>query len=195
MRRLLESARRSGACMALRLRVEAPMGKRSLSVRVPLALYEEAGSPCEGEALSDGAYRLLFWEEECAECRRRAARIQGISPNSTRALVQKLTLRGFSKEMAVESVLSLKRLGYLNEEDQLSRLVELAAKKYWPQRKLLLALLRKGYGREDALGAMERANYRDHAVAQRLLEAKLPHDATEEEKQLLLAKYGFWQEA
>ncbi len=195
MRRLLESVRRSGASMALRLRVETPMGKRTLSVRVPPALYGEAGSPEKGEALSPEAYRLLFWEEESAECRRRAARIQGISPISARALVQKLTLRGFPAEIAEESVLSLKRLGYLNEEDQLSRLVELAAKKYWPQRKLLLALLRKGYGREDALGAMESANYRDHAVAQRLMEAKLPRDATEEEKRLLLAKYGFWQEA
>jgi SOS response regulatory protein OraA/RecX len=171
------------------------MGKRTLSVRVPLALYKEAGSPREGEMLSPEAYRLLFWEEESAECRRRAARIQGISPNSTRALVQKLTLRGFPKEVAEQSVLSLKRLGYLNEEDQLSRLVELAAKKYWPRKKLLLALLRKGYGREDALRAMERADYRDRDVAERLLEAKLPRDATEEEKQLLLAKYGFWQEA
>lgn len=195
MRRLLESVRGSGASMVLRLRVETPMVKRTLSVRVPPALYEEAGSPEEGEALSPEAYRLLFWEEESAECRRRAARIQGISPNSARALVQKLTLRGFPAEMAEESVSALSRLGYLNEEDQLLRLVELAAKKYWPRKKLLLALLRKGYGREDALRAMERADYRDRDVAERLLEAKLPCDATEEEKQLLLAKYGFWQEA
>ena len=194
MRRLLDSARRSGAHVALRLRVEAPMGRRTLSVRVPLSLYEEAGAPLEGDALSEEAYRLLFWEEDRAECRRRAARIQGISPNSERALLQKLTLRGFPEDVARESISALSRLGYLNEEDQLSRLVELAAKKFWPRRKLLLALLRKGYGREDALRAMEDAEYKDETLAQRLIETKLPHGATEDEKHLLLAKYGFWQD-
>ena len=77
---------------------------------------------------------------------------------------------------------------------ELARLLEVAEKKYWPKKKALLALLRKGYGREEILGAMERADYRDDRISRLLLEAKLPPDATDEEKDLLLARRGFRQE-
>ena len=194
MRRYLESVSRSRTTWFLTLRVEAPMGRRTLKVHVGPLEYEEAGAPREGEPLSEEAYRLLFLEADRAECRRRAARIQGISPNSKKNLIQKLTLRGFPSDVAEESVLALEKLGYLKEEDQLSRLLELAEKKYWPKKKALLALLRKGYGREAILEAMEHADYRDDRVSRLLLETKLSPDATNEEKDLLLAKYGFRQE-
>lgn len=194
MRRYLESVSRSRTTWFLTLRVEAPMGRRTLKVHVGPIEYEEAGAPTEGEPLSEEAYRLLFLEADRAECRRRAARIQGISPNSEKNLIQKLTLRGFPLDVAEESVLALVKLGYLKEEDQLARLLEVAEKKYWPKKKALLALMRKGYGREEILEAMERADYRDDRISRLLLEAKLPPCATNEEKDLLLVRRGFRQE-
>ena len=194
MRRRLASVRRRGTQVALTLSVEAPMGRRTLSVRVPLSLYAEAGEPLEGESVSEETYRLLFLEEDRMECRRRAARIQGISPNSENALLQKLALRGFPRDVAEEAIGALVSLGYLDESDQLSRLVELAAKKYWPRKKTVLALLRKGYRREDILSHLDLVGYSDAELARRLVAAKLPLCATDEETQLLLARYGFRQE-
>ena len=191
MHRTLSAVKRSGDSVLLQAQITAPAGRRMLRAKVVLSSYLEQGEPIAGARLSDDVFFALFGEAERASCRERACRILAAAPNSRRALSEKLHLRGYAEDAVRDAVEALVARGYLNEEDQLLRLVELGIGKHYSRRKLLAAILRKGYSASAASEAMQKAGYDEEQVKRKLLETHLSPTASDEERARLLVRHGF----
>lgn len=190
MRRILAACRRSGASWQITVKIHAPQGIRTLRCRVSaeqIALWE----PLEaGGTLEEGAFLALCREAEREACYASACKILASAPNSRCALLKKLALRGYPSQMAEDACRALVARGYLNEEAQLLRLVEIGIKKQYSRRRLVAVLLRKGYSRDAVSNALAEGGYREKDIKMALL-ASLPCAMSEKEKQAFLARRGF----
>ena len=139
---------------------------------------------------------LVRAEDEYVRCKKRALYLLSIANNNERALVTKLRAKGFSYEVASEVCREMVSLGYVNEDEQLERLIEKEAnERLLGARKITAKLASKGYSITKIKAAIQRLISRgevDFSVnARTLIGRKLPSDASEEEKLCLLEKYGF----
>lgn len=173
----------------LRILLRGAGGESTLRPEVPLEEYLALGSPGEGALLSEEELRRIAGEVEDMACRERACRILACADNSRRALAEKLLLRGFSKAAVEAALCYASERGYLKEEAQIARYVELGMQKFYPRRRLFAALLRKGYPDKAIRAALDAADYRDSRVKAALLAAKEP--VGKEETERLLLKHGF----
>ena len=190
MRRILASCRKSGAFWQLAVRIHAPQGVRTLRCRVSSEQIAPWEPLKEGQALEEDAFLALCEEAEREACYASACKILASAPNSRRALSEKLSLRGYPSHLAEAACRALVARGYLDEEAQLLRLVEIGIKKQYSRRRLMAALLRKGYSRDAAMNALSASGYREEDVKRALL-ASLPCAMSEEEEQAFLARRGF----
>lgn len=183
---------RAGAEILLTLAFAGAM-PRTHTYRVARDVYEAAGAPLEGEALSGETLALLTEEEDARLAYGRAVKILAAGDNTRAALLRKLTERGFSRSAAERAVNRLCEEGYIREEDMLLRQLAIYAKRLWGPKKILPTLIQKGFAREEIRQAMERAKeegvYDADAVRKALL-AELPSD-DENAKRAWLYKHGF----
>ncbi len=144
---------------------------------------------------SDEEYQMLVEDIDAKEALERASSILAIADQSERALREKLLAKGFTPQAIDLAIKELLLKGYLCEERQLSRFLELASKKGKGMKKLYRMFLSRGYTREKINQAIQKASesgvYRESEVFLRLCQSKLPCDATEEEKETLAVRYGF----
>ncbi len=156
--------------------------------------YRECGSPLSGDE--------IFELEALKECDMRyrarlsALRILSCTDNSEEALVRKLLSRSFPLDIAKEAAREMVGLGYINEEGQLKRLIELEVKNNLSGReKVILKLLSKGYRREKTEAVLfelvSEGTVDFEAAKQRLIEKKLGENPSPEDVAKLLYKHGY----
>lgn len=133
-------------------------GGGEVNLSVPSSLYERLGSPCAGTPLSDTALPELLHASEYRLACRHAIRILEYGDNNARTLRDKLIRKGVSREIAAEAVERMVSLGYIREAEQARRLaVGYARRNLWGEKKIVSALVAKGYARVDADAAVKDA--------------------------------------
>ena len=172
-------------------------GERRLTV--PASLYERIGSPGVGTVLSDTALSELSFEAEYLTACRSAIRILEYGDNNARALRDKLTRKGISREAAQAAVEKMVSLGYIREGEQARRLaVGYARRNLWGERKIVSALTAKGYSRADAETAVREAEDDgeiDFSEVRRSLVKRCRARGMDDEKiRATLWRYGFGHE-
>ena len=133
-------------------------GGGEVTLSVPLSLYERLGAPGVGDTLSDAAVSELTYASEYRLACRHALRILEYGDNNARTLRDKLVRKGISREIAADAVKRMTELGYIREGEQARRLaVGYAKRNLWGEKKIVSALIAKGYSRADAEAAVRGA--------------------------------------
>ena len=133
-------------------------GGGEVNLSVPASLYERLGAPGVGTTLSDTALPELVHASEYRLACRHAIRILEYGDNNARTLRDKLIRKGVSREIAAEAVERMVSLGYIREAEQARRLaVGYARRNLWGEKKIVSALIAKGYSRPDADAAVRDA--------------------------------------
>ena len=133
-------------------------GGGEVNLSVPASLYERLGAPGVGTSLSDTVLPELLHASEYRLACRHAIRILEYGDNNARTLRDKLIRKGVSREIAAEAVEKMVSLGYIREGEQARRLaVGYARRNLWGEKKIVSALIAKGYSRPDADAAVRDA--------------------------------------
>ena len=133
-------------------------GGGEVNLSVPASLSERLGAPGVGTPLSDTALPALVRASEYRLACRHAIRILEYGDNNARTLRDKLIRKGVSREIAAEAVERMVSLGYIREGEQARRLaVGYARRNLWGEKKIVSALIAKGYSRPDADAAVRDA--------------------------------------
>lgn len=183
---------RGGAQILLTVTFAALM-PRTHTYRVTAEAYAAAGSPAEGETLTEEAQALLTAEEDARQAYGRAVKILAAGDNTRTALCRKLCDRGFSRAHAEAAVARLVGEGYIKEDELLLRQLGIYAKRRWGPKKFMPALLAKGFSRADVTAALSLA--RDEGVydAEAIKEALLAEVTTGDSaaRRAYLYRHGF----
>lgn len=169
-------------------------GGGEVTLSVPSSLYVRIGSPGVGDPLSDTAVTELAHASEYRLACRHALRILDYGDNNARTLRDKLTRKGISREIAAEAVEKMVALGYVREAEQAKRLaVGYARRNLWGKRKIVSALIAKGYSREDAEAAASEAEDEvDFNEVKKVLIKRCRARGMEDDKiRATLWRYGF----
>ena len=178
------------------LRLVISEGEESSAYTVRERVYADIGKPTKGSEITDGELELIISEDEYIRCKKRALYLLSIADNNERGLYSKLRAKGFSHDIAIDVCHEMTSLGYINENEQLERLVlREANERLAGARKISLKLAAKGYRIDQIRDAMQRlsdSGELDFLVnARTLIQRKLGENPTDEEKNALLVKYGY----
>ncbi len=163
---------------------------------VPLAVYSSVGSPACGYALDDETIATLDLANAEYRALKKALSLLSYTDNSERSLYMKLLRCGFTRDASRSAVEESVRLGYINEERQIKRLVlHEASTNLLGYRRLVAKLVSKGYNREKvttAIADLTASGDIDFEENKRLLlEKRLSDDADDEQRARLIYKYGY----
>ena len=178
------------------LRLGVSDGDKKYTFTISQKEYREIGEVRPRDEISEEIFKFLSRSDMRYKARLRALRILSYGDNSKRMLARKLYSAGVRRDIIDEVIEEMLSLGYINSERQISRLVinEVTLHSYGP-RKIIPKLISKGYDKseiEEVISALIQSGEIDFgAVRERLMESKLDENATEEEKNKLLYKYGF----
>lgn len=158
--------------------------------------YARCGAPEKGEKIDEDTYYRMARYDEYHKAKKKAISILTYGDNNQKNLIRKLRIAGFAPDLAEVICREMVSLGYINEEDQLERLIlSEANEKLQGPNKIFAKLTAKGYSSPDIRKVMnelvERGEINFKNNAYRLIEKKLPKDATPEEKKTLLYKNGY----
>ena len=163
--------------------------------RLTKSEYEAVGSPMPQTSLDEETEERIRAFSEAHAASSAALRILSFGDNNRKTLLQKLCKRGFSKEAATGAIEAMQARGYINEKDQVYRLcVSAANRKLWGPRKILLALLCKGYAQADIKEALRQAIAEgeiDFTKTKRALLEKKGAGDDPQKIRALLYRYGF----
>ncbi len=171
-------------------------GGGEVTLSVPLPLYERLGKPGIGDPLPDAAVSELTYASEYRLACRHALRILEYGDNNARTLRDKLVRKGISREIAADAVRRMVELGYIREAETARRLaVGYAKRNLWGEKKIVSALIAKGYSKSDAEAAVRHAadaGEIDFAEVKKTLIKRCRTRGLEDEKiRATLWRYGF----
>lgn len=154
--------------------------------------------PAVGDFLGADKFEALEFAEACSNAAIKAVSLLAYGDNTAKKLSDKLRQKGFSRDAAAESVRFCVEKRYIDEEDQLKRLMELLCeRKRYGLRRIRQEVWQKGFS-EDVLKAHleEYAAELDFDAAVYDRVKRLGHDAfsTPEKKKKhvsSLLRYGF----
>ncbi len=156
--------------------------------------YREAGSPLTHDILTRDASSLLQYADMRYRAMMKALRVLAFGDNNELMLSRKLSSAGYSKDIINEVVSECVRLGYINSERQLKKLISYEVNiKNQGMGKIAPKLISKGYRRSeienvaDMLCADGEINFDD---AKARVISKLPSFASDEEIKKALYKNG-----
>ena len=159
-------------------------------------LYTELGSPSRGDELSDDTLALIRDYDTRYRAKKKALSLLSYSDKNESMLKRRLLASGFSMEASEEAAREMVSLGYINEEDQLTRLIlnEANVKLRGPM-KILPMLVGKGYSSSEVKRVMhalsESGEIDFKKNAKRLIEKRLRDSSDIEEKKKLLYRNGY----
>lgn len=105
--------------------------------------------PKVGDFLGAEKYEALEFAENCSNAAIKAVSLLAFGDNTAKKLTDKLRQKGFSREAAAEAVLFCVEKHYINEEDQLRRLMELLCeKKKYGLRRIRQEVYQKGFSED-----------------------------------------------
>lgn len=178
------------------LRLGVSDGDKKYTFTISQKEYREIGEVRPRDEISAEIFEFLTHSDMRYKARLRALRILSYGDNSERMLKRKLFAAGVSRDIIDEVTEEMLSLGYVNAERQIARLVinEVTLHSYGP-RKIIPKLISKGYDKstvDRVISSLIQSGEVDfHSSREKLLLTKLPEDATEEEKNKLLYKYGY----
>lgn len=159
-------------------------------------VYSAIGSPLPHSEISEREMSIISYADELIRAEKKALSLLSYADNNERTLRSKLVRAGFSHEIASEICEKMISLGYINENRQLERLILNEANfKLRGPKKIAPLLVAKGYNASDVrlvmseLSLSGEIDFRKNA--ERLIEKRLPADATDEEKKKLLYRNGY----
>ena len=168
----------------------------SADYTVTLSLYAEIGAPSVGDEIDEASMLAIKYSDSIYRARKKALNILAYADNNKRTLKDKLYRAGFGREICESVCDEMVSCGYINEKNQLERLILVEAnQKLRGPDKIIPALVNKGYSQSDvreALSILVNSGEVDFkANAKRLIDKKLPSDADAQEKKKLLYKNGY----
>ena len=154
--------------------------------------------PAVGDFLGADKFEALEFAEECSNAAIKAVSLLAFGDNTAKKLSDKLRQKGFSRDAAAEAVRFCVEKRYIDEEDQLKRLMELLCeKKKYGMRRIRQEVWQKGFS-EDILKAHFEENAAeldfDAAVYDRVKRLGKDAFSTPEQKKKhvsSLLRYGF----
>lgn len=154
--------------------------------------------PAVGEFLGAEKYEALEFAEECSNAAVRAVSFLSFGDNTARKLSEKLRQKGFSKAAAAEAVRFCVEKRYINEEEQLRRLMEqLCERKKYGLRRIRQEIFIKGFSDDAVKSVFEETAAEldfDAAVTDRVRKLGADAFSTPEKKKKnvsSLLRYGF----
>ncbi|MBQ9070082.1 MAG: RecX family transcriptional regulator [Clostridia bacterium] len=175
--------------------IDLLVGEEHKKYTVSEGTYREIGCPLSGEEIDASSLDAIAREDEERRALAKALRLLSYTDNSERQLKQKLIMASFSKFSAEAAVKECVRLGYINEERQLERLVLSYATSLFGPRKIMAKLIARSYSTEQIIKAITsleddgKIDFKKSKEA--LIRTKLPENADYQEKRKLLYKYGY----
>lgn len=158
--------------------------------------YARCGAPEKGDILDEETYYRMARYDLYHKAKKKALSILSYADNNKKNLIRKLRVAGYPQDLSELICHEMISLGYINERDQLCRLVLAEAnEKLQGPNKILAKLTAKGYSSSDIREVMQNyvdegeINFRNNAY--RLIEKKLDAGATADEKKTLLYKNGY----
>ena len=160
------------------------------------SFYISVGSPASGSVLSDSLFDSIKQEDLRIRATSKALSILSYADNNERSLVNKLVRAGFPRELSQTVAEEMTGHGYIDEERQLRRLIlKEANTNLSGYSKFLPKLVSKGYSAEmiktvtSSLIGEGEIDFKENA--KRLIEKRLPADASVTEKKTLLYRNGY----
>lgn len=176
------------------LRIGFSDAEKKLEYTVSESEYRELGSLLVGDEISDTS--MLELSDMRYRGRLCALRILSYGDNNVPTLKRKLISKSISPAVAEEICEEMLGRGYINETRQLEKLIENEANvRLSGKRKIFQKLLAKGYKKLDIEVVLD--DLISHGIVdfekskRKLIEKKLPTDATEEQIRSLLYKNGY----
>lgn len=171
------------------------LGAEKLKYAVSEGTYRKIGCPLSDEIIDGDSLDILSREDEERRALIKALAILSYADNSRKKLFSKLVNHGFSREISKSTVEECVRLGYINEEAQLERFILKYYEELLGPKKIMAKLASRNYSPASisaAVRALETQGKIDFIQSKRrLVETKLPPDASYEERRKLLYKYGY----
>ena len=131
--------------VAVRLLIQSDEGARDVrSYHILPEQYAALRLRC-GEEIGPDTVDALEEAAQLSEAIRKGISLLSYSMQSERALKRKLTVRGFSEELATAAVAYLNRNGCFHEGEDAMRVVQGCRRKHWGMRRILSHLFEKGY--------------------------------------------------
>ena len=168
----------------------------SADYTVNSSLYAEIGSPAVGDEIDSASLSAIKHADEHYRAKKKALSILAYADNNQKNLKVKLIRAGFSYEISDRVCEEMVSYGYINENNQLERLIMIEAnQKLRGPLRIVPALVNKGYSSSDVRRVLNRLvdegeiNFKENSL--RLAEKKLPDDFDEEDLKKLLYKNGF----
>ena len=180
----------------VQLEVELREGENSdrRLFKMPRSIFESFGIS-EGEISREDMTDIMDADERY-KALKRAFDIVAYGRNSRKVLEDKLRHRGFSPQIARDIAEYMKNHGYIDEDEDANREVDLCVRKLWGSKRILMHLHQKGYDSEIISAAkkyMETIDFVDVCV--KLVREKyktLPKDDAERQKVIAaLIRHGF----
>ena len=157
--------------------------------------YRKIGCPLSGEIINGDSLEALSCEDEERRALIKALSILSYADNNMRRLYSKLITHGFSKDVAKKTVEECVRLGYIDEERQLERLITKYSEELLGPKKIMAKLAQKSYSPAEIsrmIRLLEDAGKLDFKKTRAtLLKTKLTDGASYDEMRKLLHKYGY----
>ena len=157
--------------------------------------YRKIGCPLSGDIIDGDSFDALEKDDGERRALMKALSILAYADNNERKLYTKLINHGFSRNYARFAVEECVRLGYIDEQRQLERLIVKYSGELLGPRKIMAKLVSRSYTPQQVskmIRSLEEQEKIDFSKSKRiLLETKLEEDASYEEKRKLLHKYGY----
>ena len=163
---------------------------------VNLSTFDAIGSPAVGDELDDYQLSDIRYCDRLIKAKKKALSILAYADNNRKNLAIKLIRAGFDRDIVDQVCDEMVSLGYINERDQLQRLIKLEAdRKLRGPARIIPALVTKGYSAHEVrevMTAMVQSGEIDFQKnAGLLLDKKLPDGGNDEEKKTILYKNGY----
>jgi SOS response regulatory protein OraA/RecX len=180
----------------VQLEIELRQGENSdrRIFKMPKSIFDSIGV-CEGEITRESMTEIMDADERY-KALKRAFDIISYGRNSKKVLEDKLRHRGFSPEICHDIAEYMKNHGYIDEDEDANREVDLCVKKLWGSRRILMHLHQKGYDSSTINTAKEYMDTIDFVdVCVKLVRTKyrtLPKEESERQKVIAaIIRHGF----
>lgn len=113
---------------------------------------------CVGNEIDGDLLEVTCYLQEKTFSRQKALKMLSYSSKTAKTLIQSLCQAGFSREVASQTVLDLKKEGYIDEKDFCRRCTEIYIKKGYAPRRIRYELMKKGFTHRMIDYTMEKDN-------------------------------------
>ena len=178
------------------LRIGLSDGDKKYDLTVSESEYREAGALLVGDYVNETMYDMLTLADTRYRSRLYALRMLAYADNNEKSITRKLVARSIPFSIATETAREMVSLGYVNEHNQLAKIIcEEVNRKLTGPNKLRPKLMAKGYKASDIDAVIDEliadGEIDFQLSKERLIEKKLSRGATKEEKNKLLYKNGY----